>query len=89
MEWRLFADLAERAGTRRVHVDPDDIDTVQDALDALFETHPELRDRMMTGDTLVEHLTILHNGNPLGHDGLAQPVDANDELAIFPPVSGG
>lgn len=89
MEWRLFADIAERAGTRRVPIDPTDVTTIEDALDELFDTHPELRDRMLTDDKLVDHLTILHNGNPVGDDGLTTPVGADDELAVFPPVSGG
>lgn len=89
MEWRLFADLAERADTRSVPVDPTDVTTIEDALDALLETHPELRDRMFTDDELASHLTILHNGDPVGDDELTTPVDPDDELAVFPPVSGG
>ncbi|MFB6105106.1 MAG: ubiquitin-like small modifier protein 1 [Halobacteriaceae archaeon] len=89
MEWRLFADLAERAGTRRVTVDPGPDATVGDALEALFETHPELRDRVLENGRVVDHLTILHDGSPLGDAGLAEPADADAELAVFPPVSGG
>lgn len=89
MDWRLFADIAERAGTRRVTVDIDEGATVEDALDALFTARPELRDRVLTDGRVADHLTILHNGDRLGPDGLAEPVESDDELAIFPPVSGG
>ena len=51
MEWKLFADLAERAGDKRVSVDVDSGETVGDALETVLS--------------------------------------AGDELAIFPPVSGG
>lgn len=89
MEWRLFADLAERAGTRRVTVDVGADATVNDALEALFDAHPDLRDRVMENGTVADHLTVLHNGDQLGETGLETPVTADDELALFPPVSGG
>lgn len=87
MEWKLFADLAEVAGDRHVTVEPGDDATVGDALDALFEGRPALRDRVLDdrGD-LREHVNLLRNGRP------ADPADAvepSDELALFPPVSGG
>jgi molybdopterin synthase sulfur carrier subunit len=89
MEWRLFADLAERAGERSVPVDPGPDATVADALSALFEIHPELRDRVMENGDVAPHLTVLIDGEPLGDRGLAEPVSAETELALFPPVSGG
>lgn len=89
MEWRLFADLAERAGTRRVAVDPGTDTTVREALDALFEIHPELRDRVLEDGTVAPHLTILIDGEQLEENGLQEPVDHDAELALFPPVSGG
>lgn len=89
MEWRLFADLAERAGTRRVTVDPGPEATVSEALTALFDAHPELRDRVLDDGTVADHLTILNDGEPLGEDGLEEPVEPGAELALFPPVSGG
>lgn len=91
MEWRLFADLAEAAGERRVTVDVDEGATVGDALDALVETRPGLRDRLYdeTGE-LHGHINVLRNGtNVMTADGLETPVADGDELALFPPVSGG
>ena len=91
MEWRLFADLAETAGTRRVEVVDGGIETVADALDALLEAHPALRERVLDDDgELATHVNVLHNGEGIHHgDGLETPVEAGDELALFPPVSGG
>lgn len=91
MEWRLFADLAEAAGDRRVAVSDDDVGTVGEALDALLEGRPALRDRVLDEDgALVDHVNVLVNGRSVHvADGLDTPVEAGDELALFPPVSGG
>ena len=91
MEWRLFADLAEAAGDRRVRVDVENVATVGDALDALLESHPDLKERLFDeSGSLYDHINILRNGeNIMVGDGLDTPVDADDELAVFPPVSGG
>ncbi|MFC4357398.1 ubiquitin-like small modifier protein 1 [Halobium salinum] len=95
MEWKLFADLAEVAGDRHVVVPVDGEDegtaTVGDALDALLEDRPALRDRVLDDDgELREHINVLREGtNVFNEDGLETAVDAGDELALFPPVSGG
>lgn len=91
MEWRLFADLAEIAGERRVPVESDGVETVGDALVALLETHPALRDRVLDDDgDLADHVNVLVNGEGVAiGDGLETAVEPGDELALFPPVSGG
>ena len=93
MEWKLFADLAEAAGGKRVSLDLEPDATVRDALDELVETHPALADRVFDADgELGTHINILHNGENViteTDDGLETPVDPEDELALFPPVSGG
>jgi molybdopterin synthase sulfur carrier subunit len=92
MEWKLFADLAERADGDTVTVDVGEDATVRDAVDALVEARPALRDRVLTeaGD-LRPHVNVLVNGENVRTegDGLAQSVAPGDELAMFPPVSGG
>lgn len=88
MEWKLFADLAERAGDRRVAVDVEAGDTVGDALDALVEGRPELRERVLDEDgDLRDHVNVLRNGETVR--SLDDTLAAGDELALFPPVSGG
>lgn len=90
MEWKLFADLAEAAGEKRVAVDPAPEATVADALEALLETHPALRERVLADGEVAEHVNLLLNGEAVeNHEGLDTPVESSDELALFPPVSGG
>lgn len=93
MEWKLFADLAEIAGTRHISLDTDRATemTVDDALDELLAEYPSLRDRVRDDSGAVrDHLSILCNGTDIrNEDGLATPITEDDELALLPPVSGG
>lgn len=91
MQWRLFADLAEVAGSDTVEIDDFDGERVQDALDALLEQYPSLESRILDDDgTLQDHINVLLNGESIHSGaGLETPVDPADELALFPPVSGG
>lgn len=91
MQWKLFADLAEHAGTKEVAVDGD-ADTVGAALDALLAERPALEARVLTDDgELRDHINVLRNGTNVlvEGDGLDERVEPGDELALFPPVSGG
>jgi len=92
MEWKLFADLAEIVGDKRVTVDVEAGSTVGDALDALLADNPELEERVLTEEReLQEHITLLQNGTNVfvEREGLATSTSDGDELALFPPVSGG
>ena len=91
MQWKLFADLAEVAGDREIRVDVDPGATVGDALDELFEARPALRDRVLDDSGAVaDHINVLRNGeNVHAAEGLATTIEKDDELALFPPVSGG
>jgi len=91
MEWKLFADLAEIAGDRVIAVDSDPGDTVGDALDALLDAYPALRDRVLDEDGgVADHVNVLRNGRSVHYDdGLDAVLSEGDELALFPPVSGG
>ncbi len=92
MEWRLFANLAETAGTKRVEVPAKAGDTFRDAFDQLLEAHPELEAEVMDADGEIhDHIRVLRNDhNPFVTDeGFDTVLEADDELALFPPVSGG
>jgi molybdopterin synthase sulfur carrier subunit len=92
MEWRLFANLAEAAGTKRVTVEAGPGDTFGDALEQLLAAHPDLESEVLdeNGD-IRDHVRVLRNDeNPfVADDGLDTELEAGDELAMFPPVSGG
>jgi len=92
MHWRLFATLAEAAGDSTVEVDLDSGATVGDAFDALLETAPALEDEVLDEDgDLYEHVRMLHEGqDPFSEaEGFETALEDGDELALFPPVSGG
>lgn len=91
MEWKLFADLAETAGSKHVTVDVEPNATVDDAFAALLADRPALEERVLDEDgELRQHINILRNGtNVMNEAGMDTELDGDDELALFPPVSGG
>ena len=92
MEWRLFATMAEAAGTESVRVDVGPDATVGDALEALLAEAPAIEDRLYDADgEIYDHVRLLRNGeSPFATgEGLDEPVEAEDELALMPAVSGG
>lgn len=92
MRWKLFANLAETAGERETEVDVEPGATLRDALDALFDRHPELREEVTDEEgNLHDHIRVLRNStNPfVAEEGYETTLEAGDTLAMFPPVSGG
>jgi len=90
VHWKLFADLRERVDADTVAVGS--ADTVGDALDALLDEHDALRERVLDDDgDVVPDVNVLKNGANVADvgEGLDEPVSEGDELALFPPVSGG
>jgi molybdopterin synthase sulfur carrier subunit len=104
-EWRLYGDLRDIAAESVAVEVGGSPPTVADALDALLETHPDLTDRLRPGGSddsssltdaaaLSSDIAILRNGTDLragasGADGLAQPLDPEDDLVLLPAISGG
>jgi molybdopterin synthase sulfur carrier subunit len=90
MEWKLFANLAEAAGDRAPVVEVPDAGgepTVGEALDALVAAYPDLEPLVFDEEgRLRDHINVVRNGEPTD---LEAAVGADDELALFPPVSGG
>jgi molybdopterin synthase sulfur carrier subunit len=92
MKWKLFANLAEAAGTKEVEVPAGPGDTFRDAFDQLLEAHPELQQEVLTEEgELRDHIRVLRNDhNPfVTDDGYDTVLEEGDQLALFPPVSGG
>ncbi|APW96623.1 molybdopterin synthase sulfur carrier subunit [Halobiforma lacisalsi AJ5] len=91
-EWKLFADLAERAGEKRVTVEAAAGDTVGDALEELLADRSDLEDRVLDEEgELRSQINVLRNGTNvlIEEEGLETELEGGDELALFPPVSGG
>jgi sulfur-carrier protein len=65
--------------------------TVGEVLDALFERHGELRDRLSDGDgALRRFVNVYVDGEDIRFtDGLETPVADGDEVQILPAVAGG
>lgn len=66
-------------------------DTVRDALEALFELHPGLHDRLLTESSeLRPHVALFVGADRLDHDGgLETSLPDGSDLTIVPAVSGG
>ncbi|ELY43316.1 ubiquitin-like small modifier protein 1 [Natronorubrum tibetense] len=90
-EWKLFADLAEHAGDKHVTVDAAAGDTVGDALEQLVADRPDLEARVLDDGELRSQINVLRNGTNVlvEEEGLETELEDGDELALFPPVSGG
>jgi len=65
--------------------------TVAEALESVFATHGELRDRLYQEDgDLRRFVNVFLGGEDIRYlDGLQTPVPAGGELTILPAVAGG
>ena len=76
---KLFATLKDRAGAPQVTIDLPEDATVSALLDRLAQTHPKL------APSLATCLVAVNQEFAFG----STPIQAGDEVALFPPVSGG
>jgi molybdopterin synthase sulfur carrier subunit len=86
---KLPTQLREAAGGESaLHVDGA---TVGEVLDALFDRHGELRERLSDGDGgLRRFINVYVDGEDIRYgDGLKTPVTARQEVQILPAVAGG
>ena len=65
--------------------------TLADALSALWELYPGVRDRMATEQGEIrEHINIFIGDENMRYTGgLASPISAGSEISIVPAISGG
>lgn len=84
---KLFANIREFTGTKELEVDSG---TVSDVLKKLDEKFPGFEKMIFDGEKIKPYVNVFLNGkNVLDLDGLKTELRTNDEIAIFPPVSGG
>ncbi len=84
---RLFANIREIMGSAEVSLSAR---SIEELLSRLIDMRPALQDVLFDGDELRPYITILVNGRNI-HDlnGNRTELTDGDEVAIFPPVSGG
>ena len=80
---RLFADIREKAGESEVEVKGE---TVGDVIENLVEQYPSLEGRLLNDGELRAHLNLTADGEPVEPEA---STDGVEEVAVFPPVSGG
>ena len=84
---KLFANFREFTGTKELETDGI---TVREILGILFKKFPGFEKMLFKGKSLQPYVNVFLNGqNILESGGLDAVINAGDELAIFPPVSGG
>lgn len=76
---RLYARLKERVGTKQIYIEVCEPATVSNLLEEVFRQYPVLQQSQNS---------ILVSVNQEFADSI-HPVNAGDEIALFPPVSGG
>jgi molybdopterin synthase sulfur carrier subunit len=67
-----------------------DGDTVGEALDAVFDAHEDLRQRITEDGTLRRFVNVYVSGEDIRfQDGLDTQLSDGDEVTILPAVAGG
>ena len=78
---------AVTAGEDEIEVDGG---TVGEALDAVFDAHEDLRERITDDGTLRRFINVYVSGEDIRfQQGLETPLSDGDEVTILPAVAGG
>ena len=86
---KLFANFREATKQKEVEVSPEG-DNVGAVIKSLTTQYPNLEPLLFQDGKLKPYVNVLLNGQSVkGEDSLQIPVKDGDEIALFPPVSGG
>jgi molybdopterin synthase sulfur carrier subunit len=86
---KLFANFREVTKNKEVEVNVKG-NTVKDVVSALIHDYPKLEPLMFTGEEIKPYVNVLLNGKSVrDHGGFTSKVKEGDDIAVFPPVSGG
>ncbi len=84
---RLFANLREYAGAKELELE---VETVKESLEKLCKKFPGLENMIFEGENIRPYMNVFLNGRNISElNGLGTALNPDDEIAIFPPVSGG
>ncbi len=84
---KLFANLREFTGTKELEMN---CGTAGEVLEKLSEKFPGFEKMIFDGENIKPYINVFLNGkNVLDHGGLETILHTDDEIALFPPVSGG
>ena len=84
---RFFANFREFTKTSELEIEGD---TVREILEMICNKFPGLDKILFTNGKLQPYVNIFLNGeNILESDGMDNLLQPGEEIAIFPPVSGG
>ena len=84
---KLFANLREFTGTKELEIDSR---TVKGALEELCRKFPGFEEILLDGENIKPYVNVFLNGkNIMEKSGPGTILCLDDEIAIFPPVSGG
>jgi molybdopterin synthase sulfur carrier subunit len=84
---RLFANFREFTKTGELAIEGN---TVRDVLERICSKYPGLENILFKDGNLQPYVNIfLNGGNIIESGGLDSYLKQGDEVAIFPPVSGG
>ena len=84
---RLFANFREFTKTGELEIEGN---TVKDLLERICNKYPGFYNILFKDGNLLPYVNIFLNGeNVLESGGLDCSLEQGDEIAIFPPVSGG
>ncbi len=87
---RLFANFREKCGQEKIEIEMDGDSTVEELLKKVSSKNPQLKDIIFNNGEVTEYVNILLNEENIENlDGIKTPLSNGDEVAMFPPVSGG
>ena len=92
MRVSFYATLRKVVGTKTVDIALPESATLQDLLDVVLRTYPDLAEDLLdeTGQ-LSRHVHLFVNGRSSKYlkDGLASRIEADQKIEFFPAVAGG
>jgi molybdopterin synthase sulfur carrier subunit len=84
---KLFANFREFTKTGELAIEGN---AIRDVLEIICSKYPGLENILFKDGNLLPYINIFLNGeNILDSGGLDCSLEQGDEIAIFPPVSGG